>query len=73
MPSAAGAIAAVVLSSFDWCYGEVRVMLAVCLLSAATSGTLLLCWSFDPASMKRSIAYAVAAGLGAALPLLQFA
>ena len=45
------------------------ITLAVCLVGASTSCTLLLCWSFDPASMRRSIAYAVAAGLGAAVPL----
>ena len=72
MPCVSGALAAAALNSFDWCYGEVRVSLAVCLLGAVASATLLLCWSLDPASMRRSVAYAVAAGLGAAVPLLQF-
>ncbi len=71
-PLAPGALAAAVLNSFDWCYGEVRITLAVCLICGVASGTLLLCWSFDSASMRRSVAYAVAAGLGAAMPLLQF-
>src|SRR5688500_13610214 len=62
MPCASGALAAAVLNSFDWCYGEVRATLAVCLGGAGASGTLLLCWSFYPADMRRSVAYAVAAG-----------
>src|SRR5688500_14246554 len=72
MPCVAGALAAAVLNSFDWCYGEVRVTLGVCLSSGAASGTLLLCWNLYPADMRRSVAYAAAAGLGAAAPLLLF-
>ena len=45
------------------------ITLAVCLVGASASCTLLLCWSFDLASMRRSVAYAVAAGFGAAVPL----
>lgn len=71
-PFVSGGVAAALLNSFDWCHGEVRVTLAVCLVGAVASGTLLLCWSFDPASMRRSIAHAIAAGLTAAAPLLPF-
>jgi hypothetical protein len=70
MPCLSGALAAAVLNSFDWCYGEARVTLALCLSGGAASGTLLVCWSFYPATIGRSVAYAVAAGLGAAVPLL---
>jgi hypothetical protein len=69
-PLLPGALAAAVLGLFDWCHGEVRVTVAVCLIAAVASGTLLLCWSLDPAGIRRAIAYAIAAGLGAAVPLL---
>ncbi|TWO70064.1 hypothetical protein FN976_17155 [Caenimonas sedimenti] len=71
-PLVPGALAAAILDTFAWCYGEARITLAVCLIGAVASGTLLLCWTFDLASMRRSIAYAVAAGVGATVPLLQF-
>jgi hypothetical protein len=71
-PLVPGALAAAVLNLFDWCYGELRITLAVCLIGAVASGTLLLCWSLDPSSIRRAIAYAIAAGLGAAVPLLPF-
>jgi multidrug transporter EmrE-like cation transporter len=70
LPCISGALVAAVLASFDWCHGEVRATLALCLSGAGASGTLLACWSFYPAHIKRSVAYAVAAGLGAAGPLL---
>jgi hypothetical protein len=47
-----------------------RITLAVCLIGIVASGTLLLRWNFNPASMKRSLGYALAAGIGAAMPLL---
>lgn len=70
MPAVPGALAAAVLNSFDWCYGDVRITLALCLIGAVASATLLLCWSLDPASIRRAVAYAIAASLGAAVPLL---
>jgi hypothetical protein len=69
MPCLSVGLAAAVLNSFDWCYGEVQVALAVCLSGAGASGTLLLRWNFYPANMGRAVAYAAAAGLGGAAPL----
>ena len=71
-PFVPGALAAAVLDLFDWCHGELRITLAVCLIGAVATGTLLFCWSSDPASIRRASAYAIAAGLGAAVPLLPF-
>lgn len=71
-PFVPGALAAAVLNSCNWCYGEVRVWLAVCVAGVVATSTLLLSWSLDPASMRRSVSYAIAAGLSAAVPLLQF-
>lgn len=72
MPCVSGAVVAAVLNSFDWCYGEVRVTLALCLSSACACATLLVCWSLYPENMRRSVIYAIAAGLGAAVPLFKF-
>lgn len=59
-------------SAFDWCYGAVRFMLAACLIGLWCCRRLAALWSFDPASMRRSIGYSVATGLGVAAPHLQF-
>jgi uncharacterized membrane protein YeaQ/YmgE (transglycosylase-associated protein family) len=70
MPCVCGALAGALANSFDWCYGGVRVTLAVCLTGASAAGTLLHCWGLDPASMRRAVGYAIASGLAAAVPLL---
>ena len=70
VPCVLSALAAVLLSSFDWCHGEVRITFALCLSGAGASGTLLLCWSFHPAPAGRSVLNAALGGLGAAAPLL---
>jgi hypothetical protein len=71
-PSIPGALAAALLNSCDWCYGMVRVWLAVCVVGVVATCTLLLSWNLDPASMRRAVSYAIGAGLSAAVPLLLF-
>lgn len=69
-PCVMSAFAATFLGSVDWCFGAVRVTLAICLGGAGVSGTLLLCWNLPSANVRRSAAIAVLGGLGAAAPLL---
>ncbi len=69
-PCVLSAFAATLLGSLDWCFGAVRVTLAICLCGAGISGTLLLCWNLPSANVRRSAAIAVLGGLGAAAPLL---
>lgn len=71
-PFVPGALVAAVLNSCDWCYGMVRVWLAVCVVGVVATSTLLISWSLDPRSMRRSVSYAIGAGLSAAVPLLHF-
>ncbi|HYF44282.1 MAG TPA: hypothetical protein VEA35_17795 [Ramlibacter sp.] len=66
-----GALGAALLNSFGWWQGQAQVTLALSLAGAASSGTLLLCWNADPGSVRRSVGYVLAAGLGAVLPLLR--
>lgn len=70
LPCLFGTLAAAHMNPADWCFGEARTSLAVCLSGAVAAGTLLLCWHLFPKRIQPSAALAVAAGLGAAMPLL---
>lgn len=72
VPCMVSAVAAGLVGSFDWCYGEVRITLALCMSGAGASGSLLLCWRLNPETMGRSAAWAAIGGLSAAVPLLSF-
>lgn len=62
--------AAGLFGSFDWCFGQTRAFLAVCLSGAGASATLLVCWGLYPAKPARAAAYAGLCAMAAAAPLL---
>lgn len=73
VPCLVSAAAAALAGSSDWCHGEIRITLGVCLSGASASGSLLICWRLYPETMGRSAALAAIGGLFAAVPLLSFA
>lgn len=69
-PCLLAAAGAMLLGSCDWCHGEVRITLAVCVGGASASAILLLAWERGPETMAYSSARAAIGALVAAAPLL---
>jgi hypothetical protein len=70
LPALLGAAASMLLGSCDWCHGEVRFTLALCVGGGSASAALVVCWERCPETMARSAGRAAMVALVAVAPLL---